>query len=384
MTPDSKTQGEWYTTDCGRTQFVLPVRYQNIVHIGDGTFGTVIRVTDTETGKYVAIKKIFHPFQSEMHAKRTYQRLKQLMYLNHPDAQVVQLYNVFTPEKNIDDFQTLYFVLNYVDYDLSRVIKRNVPFTEDQIKYIIYSLLRGLKFIHSAGIFHRDLNPSHIGMDKNTNIAVFECGLMHRTLDPENPSYSRYSIKWWRAPEIALCERYTGDKIDIWSTGCIMAELILLRPIFRGTSIIDQLNTIFDIIGTPDLTILNDICIPNAIAYISRLPPKTKKDYNVLFGFKYDPVTKTMTSGVSPEGIDFLDCLLTFDHRTRPTAEEALSHPFLKTFHDPMDEPTKEFLVDEHQAKVYSTAEWKSIIRQMIEEFVPPSWINDEDDIADD
>ncbi|CAF5218559.1 unnamed protein product, partial [Rotaria magnacalcarata] len=80
-----------------------------------------------------------------------------------------------------------------------------------------------------------------------------------------------------------------------------MAELILLRPIFRGTSIFDQLNTIFDIIGTPDLTILNDICMPNATAYISRLPPKTKKDYNVLFGFKYDPVTKTMTSGVSPE-----------------------------------------------------------------------------------
>ncbi|CAF2018533.1 unnamed protein product [Rotaria magnacalcarata] len=345
MTSNSESQGEWYTTDCGRTQFTLPVRYQNLVHIGYGASGTVIRATDTETGKYVAIKKIFHPFRSQMHAKQTYQRLKQLMYLNHPDAQVVQLYNVFTPEKNIDDFQTLYFVLNYVDYDLSRVIKRNVPFTEDQIKYIIYSLLRGLKF--------------------------FERGLMHRTLDPEIRSHIQ--CRWGRAPETALCERYNGDKIDIWSTGCIMAELILLRPIFRGTDLLDQFDKIFDIIGTPDLAILNDIFIP---------------------------ITKTLTSGVSPEGtsreinhfhlfkvltgIDFLDCLLTFDHRTRPTAEEALSHPFLKTFHDTMYEPTKEFLFDEHQAKVYSTAEWKSIIWQMIEEFVPPSWINDEDDIADD
>ncbi|CAF3769753.1 unnamed protein product [Rotaria magnacalcarata] len=371
MTSNSESQGEWYTTDCGRTQFTLPVRYQNLVHIGYGASGTVIRATDTETGKYVAIKKIFHPFRSQMHAKQTYQRLKQLMYLNHPDAQVVQLYNVFTPEKNIDDFQTLYFVLNYVDYDLSRVIKRNVPFTEDQIKYIIYSLLRGLKFIHSAGIFHHELNPSDIGMDKNTNIAFFERGLMHRTLDPEIRSHIQ--CRWGRAPETALCERYNGDKIDIWSTGCIMAELILLRPIFRGTDLLDQFDKIFDIIGTPDLAILNDIFIP---------------------------ITKTLTSGVSPEGtsreinhfhlfkvltgIDFLDCLLTFDHRTRPTAEEALSHPFLKTFHDTMYEPTKEFLFDEHQAKVYSTAEWKSIIWQMIEEFVPPSWINDEDDIADD
>ncbi|CAF3402406.1 unnamed protein product [Rotaria sp. Silwood2] len=163
-----------------------------------------------------------------------------------------------------------------------------------------------------------------------------------------------------------------------------MAELILLRPIFRGTSYIDQLDKIFDIIGTPDLAILNDTCTPTTTAYISLLPSKTKKDYNELFGFKYDPVTNTLISGVSPEGIDFLDYLLTFDHRTRPTAEDALSHPFLKTFHDPMDEPTNEFLVDEHQAKIYSTAEWKSIIWQMIEGFVPPSWINDKDDIADD
>ncbi|CAF4262347.1 unnamed protein product [Rotaria sp. Silwood2] len=88
MTANIKSQGEWYTTDCGRAQFTLPVRYQNLVPIGDGAFGVVIRATDTETGKYVAIKKIFHPFRSQMYAKRTYRRLRLLMYLNHPDAQV--------------------------------------------------------------------------------------------------------------------------------------------------------------------------------------------------------------------------------------------------------------------------------------------------------
>ncbi|CAF3937389.1 unnamed protein product [Rotaria sordida] len=339
MTANSKNQDEWYTIACGRTQFTLPVRYQNLVHIGERPFGAVVRATDTETGKYVAIKKIFHPFQTPILAKRTYRELKLLIYLNHPDAHVIQLYNLFTPEKNIDDFQTLYFVLNYVDYDLNRVIKRNLPFTEDQIKYIIYSLLRGLKFIHSAGILHHHLKPSNIRIDKNSNIT---------------------------------------------SIGCIMAEIILLRPVFRGTNHIDQLDKIFDIIGTPDLVILNDICVPVAAACISQLPPKTKKDYNELFGFKYDPVIQTPTSGVSPEGIDFLDHLLSFDHRTRPTTEEALSHPFLKSFHDLMDEPTKEYLVDEHQNEVYSISEWKSIIWQMLEEFVPPSWINDEDDVAND
>jgi p38 MAP kinase len=98
---------------------------------------------------------MLRPFQSETHAKRTYRELKLLMHLNHQDAQVVQLYNVFTPEKDVNDFQTLYFVLNFVDYDLSKVIKRGKPFTEDHIKLLIYSLLRGLKFIHSAGVIHR-------------------------------------------------------------------------------------------------------------------------------------------------------------------------------------------------------------------------------------
>ncbi|CAF0845636.1 unnamed protein product [Rotaria sordida] len=382
MTANSKNQDEWYTIACGRTQFTLPVRYQNLVHIGERPFGAVVRATDTETGKYVAIKKIFHPFQTPILAKRTYRELKLLIYLNHPDAHVIQLYNLFTPEKNIDDFQTLYFVLNYVDYDLNRVIKRNLPFTEDQIKYIIYSLLRGLKFIHSAGILHHHLKPSNIRIDKNSNITVFDCDLARRTVDIDYHSY--VECRWWRAPEVSLCKKNNDDKLDIWSIGCIMAELILLRPVFRGTNDIDQLDKIFDIIGTPDLVILNDICVPVAAACISQLPPKTKKDYNELFGFKYDPVIQTPTSGVSPEGIDFLDHLLSFDHRTRPTTEEALSHPFLKSFHDLMDEPTKEYLVDEHQNEVYSISEWKSIIWQMLEEFVPPSWINDEDDVAND
>ncbi|CAF1560430.1 unnamed protein product, partial [Rotaria sordida] len=121
-----------------------------------------------------------------------------------------------------------------------------------------------------------------------------------------------------------------------------------------------------------------------AADYFHRLPPKPKKDYNELFGLKYDPETRTPTSGVSPDGIDFLDRLLSFDHRTRPTAEEALAHPFLEILHDPMDDPTREYFVDEHQDGDYSIEIWKSILWQMVDEFVPPSWANDEDDIAAD
>ncbi|CAF0735443.1 unnamed protein product [Rotaria sp. Silwood1] len=110
MNVNDVQQDEWYTVYCGPGKFILPLRYQNIALIGQGTYGIVVRATDTTTGKYVAIKKLLHPFQCETLAKRTYRELKFLIYLNHHNAQVVQLYNVFTPEQNVNEFQTLYII----------------------------------------------------------------------------------------------------------------------------------------------------------------------------------------------------------------------------------------------------------------------------------
>ncbi|CAF0840055.1 unnamed protein product [Adineta steineri] len=376
MTTGANTdQTQWHTVTCKEIIYTLPIRYQNPVHIAQGAFGSVIRATDTELGKQVAIKKMFSPFKTRVHAKRTYRELKLLMHLNHVDAQIVQLYNVFTPEKDVNQFQSLYFVLNYCQYDLNKVIRRRIPFTEELIKQIIYSLLRGLKFIHSAGVIHRDLKPSNIGIDENSNVAILDFGLARVASDGVQTGY--VATRWWRAPEVFVhWERY-NDKLDIWSVGCIMAELILLRPIFNGTDSIDQLNKIFDVIGTPDLTTLNEICTPDAICYISRLQPKAKVDFNHLFGFKYQSGVADPVSGVSQQGIDLLDRLLTFDPRRRPAAEEALADPFLSDFRDPTDEPSMEPVIDEHRDAEQSTTQWKFLTWSMIENFQPPSWINE-------
>ncbi|CAF4337044.1 unnamed protein product [Rotaria magnacalcarata] len=171
MTSNDSEQDGWYTTSCGNCIFTLPTRYQNLVHIGYGTYGAVGRATDILTGKSVAIKKLLQPFQTHIHAKRTYRELKVLIHLNHPDSQVVQLYNVFTPEKNANEFKTLYLVFNDAGCDLNRMIKK-LPPTESYVKHMTYSILRGLKFIHSADIIHRDLKPSNIGTDRNSNATV--------------------------------------------------------------------------------------------------------------------------------------------------------------------------------------------------------------------
>lgn len=369
---------EWYTMDCGTSQYTLPTRYRDLKPIGQGAFGAVISAVDETTKKNVAIKKMLRPFQSETHAKRTYRELKLLMHLNHEDAQVVQLYNVFTPEKSVNDFQTLYFVLNFVDYDLGKVIKRGKPFTEDHIKLLVYSLLRGLKFIHSACVIHRDLKPTNIGISQNSDLTILDFGLARVATDGVQTGY--VATRWWRAPEVFINWEHYNEKVDIWSVGSIMAELIILRPLFAGTDHIDQLTKIFEVVGTPDAKTLDEICEPYARDYINKLPVKAKQDYNQLFGVKRDPATNKVISGVSPDGIRLLDRLLSFDHRIRPTAAQALADPYFESLHDPMEEPSADPLMDEHQDATYTIAKWKSIIWDMIQKFQSPPWATEAND----
>ncbi|CAF2239461.1 unnamed protein product [Rotaria magnacalcarata] len=318
MATNNEDQSEWYTVICRTCTYTLPVRYQDIVPIGQGAFGAVIRATDRTTGRYVAIKKLLHPFQTKTHAKRSYRELKVLIDLNHPNGQIVQLYDVFTPDQDRENFETLYVLLyRILDFGLARTL--------------------------SDGI--------------QTGYAA---------------------TRWWRAPEVYVNWEHYDEKLDMWSIGCMMAELIVLKPIFRGIDYIDQLNKIFDIIGTPSLETLHELCSPSTYGYISRLEPKPKQNFNQLFGFKYDVTGETIISGVSPQGVDLLDRLLSFDPRLRPTAEEALAHPYLTEYHDPEDEPTTTRMVDNYQDADLSISEWKTIIWQMIQGFVPPSWINED------
>ncbi|CAF1653220.1 unnamed protein product [Adineta ricciae] len=359
MNEGNTNEYKWYTIDIGGTQFKLPVRYQNVALITQDVNSVIVRAIDTETNKYVAIKKVNHLFQNSIWAKRIYVKLKLLIHFNHREALVVQLRNVYTPEQNLDDFQTLYFVFNYVDYDLNAIIRcYRWKLPEDRIKYYIYSLLRILKFIHSAGISHRNLKPENIGFNRSSNITV---------------GYYK----------VFLGDKRYGDKLDIWSVGCIMGEFILGQPLFCGDDSLDQFDQIFDIIGTPDLAILNDYKISEITSYIRRLPVRPRIDYNECFGYRCSPTRKKVTYGISPEGIDFLDSLLTFDYRMRPTVEEALMHPYLKEYHNPAKEPTAELFLDENVDEDYEIDTWKNLIWQMVQEFEPPSWANEIDETVE-
>ncbi|CAF0774179.1 unnamed protein product [Adineta ricciae] len=376
-----ENQEQWYTTISNNETFTLPIRYQHAHVTGEGAFSFVLQAIDSKTGKYVAIKKVREPFRDAMHAKRTYRELKLLLDFNYPDTQVVQLYNVFTPERDVNNFQTLYFVLNYIDYDLHEAIQCTT-FTEEHIKLVIYQLLRGLKLIHSAGIVHYGLTPQNVRIDKCGNVSVsVTVGKITTDFVANFPSNDNSACnipsRSWDAPEILANPAQCSSKVDVWSVGAIMAELILHQPLFRGEDHMDYLKQIIDVLGTPDPTKIDEICIPGAASYIKQIPVHPPQDLNKLFGFKYAAGNPQPISGVSPMGIDLLKCLLTFDHRDRPTAAQSLAHPFLADYHDPMDEPTLNSIVDQHQDAEYSVEEWKKIIWQLIQDFVIPSWANE-------
>ncbi|CAF0955295.1 unnamed protein product [Adineta ricciae] len=361
MAAVNPVQTQWHTFQYDHQEFKIPVRYQNPTKIGQGAFGAVIRLTDTTTGRTVAIKKLIKPFRGEpVYALRAYRELIVLLQLKYPNAHIAQLLDVFTPDQSLQEFQTFYLVMKDAGLSLSDYIKTH-QLTEAEIKKIIYSILRGLKLAHSAHIIHRDLKPSNIGIDPETlYITILDFGLARVASSEIQTGYVQ--TRWWRAPEVyANWERY-DDKLDTWSIGCILGELIVREPIVPGKDYVDHLKKILKLIGTPDETTLREICTPEVAAFILSLTSEPGKDFNTLYGYKYAEGNLQPVSGVSPHGVDLLHKLLSFDHRQRPTAAEALAHPFFDGYHLPTGEPTANTIVDQHQDATYPVDTWKKII----------------------
>jgi mitogen-activated protein kinase 1/3 len=218
--------------------------------------------------------------------------------------------------------------------DLHRVI-RTQQLTDDHCQYFIYQILRGLKTVHSADIVHRDLKPANLLINANCDLKICDFGLARsvKTSSVEGPKdaglMTEYvATRWYRAPEIMLSFKMYTKAIDIWSVGCILAELLTGRPLFPGRDYGHQLDLILDVIGTPTLDEFYAITSRRSRDYIRALPIRKRRPFSTMF------------PKASPEAIDFLNRTLTFDPKKRATIEEALEHPYLSAYHDPEDEPT--------------------------------------------
>lgn len=226
----------------------------------------------------------------------------------------------------------VYIVQCLMETDMYKLLKTQ-QLSNDHVCYFLYQILRGLKYIHSANVLHRDLKPSNLLLNTTCDLKICDFGLA-RVADPNHDHtgfLTEYvATRWYRAPEIMLNSKGYTKSIDVWSVGCILAEMLINRPLFPGKHYLDQLNHILGILGSPGQEDLDCILNEKARGYIQSLPYKPKVPWNRLF------------PRADPKALDLLDKMLTFNPHKRQTVEELLAHPYLEQYYDPADEPVAE------------------------------------------
>jgi tRNA A-37 threonylcarbamoyl transferase component Bud32 len=230
----------------GKHTFTVDKRYSLIRVIGSGAYGVVISANDTKTDTNVAIKMVPKCFSDEIDAKRILREIKLLKHFHHDN--IVQIMDMMPPNvKRLEDFTDVYIVADLMETDLHRIIYSKQKLSMDHVQYFVYQVMRGLKYIHSCKVLHRDLKPSNLLVNANCDLKICDFGLARgiREKDEEGQGgtmlLTEYVVtRWYRAPEIMLaCHEYSYP-IDVWSVGCIFAELIQRKPFFPGDDYIDQ------------------------------------------------------------------------------------------------------------------------------------------------
>lgn len=199
----------FYRQEVTKTAWEVRAVYQDLQPVGSGAYGAVCSAVDSRTGAKVAIKKLYRPFQSELFAKRAYRELRLLKHMRHEN--VIGLLDVFTPDETLDDFTDFYLVMPFMGTDLGKLMKHE-KLSEDRIQFLVYQMLKGLKYIHAAGVIHRDLKPGNLAVNEDCELKILDFGLA-RQADSEMTGY--VVTRWYRAPEVILnWMRYTqtGEK----------------------------------------------------------------------------------------------------------------------------------------------------------------------------
>jgi len=304
--------------ECGNTTFVVDKRYSLLKVVGTGAYGVVIACKDAATGKDVAIKKVPNAFDDLTDSKRILREMMLLRHLRHENC--VSMLDIVNPQCKIDQFQDVYMVMDLMETDLHRIIYSRQPLTDEHAQFFVFQVLRALKYIHSAGVLHRDIKPSNLLINATCDLKICDFGLA-RGVNQEDINLTEYVVtRWYRAPEIMLsCKTYTYA-VDMWSTGCIFAELLQRKPLFPGEDYIHQLQIINEVLGNPTEDDLVFVSSEKAKRFMRLLPQSA--------GVPIERIFPTC----NPLGLDLLKRMLTFDPAKRITVDAALMHPYLSNF----------------------------------------------------
>lgn len=301
------------------TEYGEASRYKIQEVIGKGSYGVVCSAIDTHTGEKVAIKKINDIFEHISDATRILREIKLLRLLRHPD--IVEIKHIMLPPSR-REFKDIYVVFELMESDLHQVIKANDDLTPEHYQFFLYQLLRALKYIHTANVYHRDLKPKNVLANADCKLKICDFGLARVAFNdmPTTIFWTDYvATRWYRAPELcgSFFSKYT-PAIDIWSIGCIFAEVLTGKPLFPGKNVVHQLDLMTDLFGTPSMEAISRVRNDKARRYLSSM----RKKQPIPFSQKFQ--------NADPLALKLLEKLLAFDPKDRPTAEEALADPYFK------------------------------------------------------
>lgn len=370
--------------------------YQIVKQIGSGSYGSVVEALQKSTGKKVAIKRLNGVFEDLIDCKRILREVTLLRKLSHPN--LIRIVDILQPSDPVN-FENLYVVLEYCQSDLKKLFKSPVHLQNLHIKTLAYNILCGLNYLHSAEVLHRDLKPANVLINEDCSVKICDFGLARSVegiegahiydkdskddddLPKKKPEDEKAAAKggklqkserlggkkgnmkkeltghvvtrWYRAPEVILLEKDYTAAIDMWSVGCIFAELQGMlkenaatfmdrQPLFPGTSCFplspdrhasnkkgdfphsnqDQLNVIFQILGSPGPDDIDFITDKKALEYVKSFGYMKKVDFRDIY------------NNSPEENIDFLEKSIVLNPKKRISIKEALNHPCFKEVRD--------------------------------------------------
>ncbi|KAM9476667.1 mitogen-activated protein kinase 8 isoform 3-T3 [Clarias gariepinus] len=353
----NKREKEFYSIDVGDSTFTVLKRYQNLRPIGSGAQGIVCSAYDQHLERNVAIKKLSRPFQNQTHAKRAYRELVLMKCVNHKN--IIGLLNVFTPQKTLEEFQDVYLVMELMDANLCQVIQMELD--HERLSYLLYQMLCGIKHLHAAGIIHRDLKPSNIVVKSDCTLKILDFGLA-RTAATGLLMTPYVVTRYYRAPEVILGMGYQAN-VDVWSVGCILAEMVRGSVLFPGTDHIDQWNKVIEQLGTPSQEFLMKLN-QSVRTYVENRPRYAGYSFEKLFPDVLFPADSDHNKLKASQARDLLSKMLVIDASKRISVDEALQHPYINVWYDPAEVEAPPPVITDKQLdeREHTVEEWKELI----------------------
>uniref|UniRef100_A0A8C2EJS7 Stress-activated protein kinase JNK n=1 Tax=Cyprinus carpio TaxID=7962 RepID=A0A8C2EJS7_CYPCA len=329
----NKREKEFYSVDVGDSTFTVLKRYQNLRPIGSGAQGIVCSAYDHNLERNVAIKKLSRPFQKRI-------------------PRCVILCCVFTQIK-------IYLVMELMDANLCQVIQMELD--HERLSYLLYQMLCGTKHLHSAGIIHRDLKPSNIVVKSDCTLKILDFGLA-RTAATGLLMTPYVVTRYYRAPEVILGMGYQAN-VDVWSVGCIMAEMVRGSVLFPGSDHIDQWNKVIEQLGTPSQEFMMKLN-QSVRTYVENRPRYTGYSFEKLFPDVLFPADSEHNKLKASQARDLLSKMLVIDASKRISVDEALQHPYINVWYDPAEvEAPPPLIIDKQlDEREHTVEEWKELI----------------------